>query len=384
MTVYKLYLKIMKANVGTIVLYLAIFFGITMILQSVTKDTAAGSYSAQSLKVGIVDEDGGALAHSLTDYLGTCHEILMLEDDTKILQENLFYGNVDYIVRIPANFKKVCLEDGQKLSVTKIPGSYNGYYVDQQMNNFLNNAAAYDAAGYTDDELILALSQEATAAVSLISTDTNDGTQTAYNYYFQLLPYLFLSVLCYVFGYILIAIHKGQLPKRMAASAVSARRQSLEGLLAAATLGMGLWLFCIVMAVILYQKPLLGDSGFVYYLANSFALMLVTLAIAYFISTLVNNRDALTGITNILSLGMSFLCGVFVPLNIMSKGVRNAAQLLPVYWFENANKLLYEYGSITGSVRTSVLSSIGIQLVFAAAFVGIALAVTKYKRQTNA
>ena len=80
------------------------------------------------------------------------------------------------------------------------------------------------------------------------------------------------------------------------------------------------------------------------------------------------------------SLGMCFLCGVFVPLDVLNKGVITVAQFLPVYWYEKANDMLADFGNITGSVRTEVLQAVGIQLVFAAAILCIAMAVSKKKR----
>ena len=62
MTVYKGYMKIVKQNKALILLYLAIFFGVTMMFQSVAGSTMPTSYQAASVKVGIVDKDGGPLA----------------------------------------------------------------------------------------------------------------------------------------------------------------------------------------------------------------------------------------------------------------------------------------------------------------------------------
>ena len=104
MTVFKGYMKIVKANVGLILMYLAIFFGITMMIQAVTKDTGSGSYSAESVRVGIVDEDGGALAKGLKEYLGQFHNLTMIDNNKEKLQESLFYRELEYIVKIPDGF----------------------------------------------------------------------------------------------------------------------------------------------------------------------------------------------------------------------------------------------------------------------------------------
>ena len=44
MTVYKGYMKILKQNKGLILLYLVIFFSVTMMFQSVAKNDIPGNY----------------------------------------------------------------------------------------------------------------------------------------------------------------------------------------------------------------------------------------------------------------------------------------------------------------------------------------------------
>ena len=110
------------------------------------------------------------------------------------------------------------------------------------------------------------------------------------------------------------------------------------------------------------------------------SLFFVALSIAYFSGSLVTNKDALTGTMNIISLGMCFLCGVFVPLDYISTGVKNVSQFLPVYWYEKTNDQLAQFGNIVDSIQTDVFKSLGIQLVFVAAFVCISMAVSKLKK----
>ena len=89
----------------------------------------------------------------------------------------------------------------------------------------------------------------------------------------------------------------------------------------------------------------------------------------------------LSGVSNIVSLGMCFLSGVFVPMSIMDKKVLQIAQFLPAYWYENVNETLSQYHIISGDVAVDVWKSMGIQIVFALAFLAMILAVSKYKRQ---
>lgn len=271
----------------------------------------------------------------------------------------------------------------KELAVTKVPGSYTAFYVDQQINSYLNDARTCYAAGLSQEETAQSLAKLETAQVELLDTGRISGQRPAYGFYFRYIPYLFLSILCYVMGHVLTAFHRGDLPKRMRASAVSARRQSLEGLLAAAVVGLGLWAVTITGAFIWYYRNLKERGGGIYFLLNTLLMMLVALSISYLVGMLVHGKNVvntLNGVVNVLSLGMSFLCGVFVPLELLSKGVRTAAQFLPVYWYETVNGLLVEYGTVTGEVKQAVLQGLGMQFVFVVALVSVVMVLAKRKK----
>ena len=219
MTVFKGYMKIIGQNRMLILLYVAIFFGCTILFQS-TAGKSETSYQAEKLNIGIVDEDGGSLAESLTEYLGNLHHLIPVENDVSEIQEKLYYREVDYVVRIPENFYEKCIKGDEKLSVTKIPDTYSGSYVDQQINSFLNNARTYQAAGFTEAEAASALERTQSVKVTFLK-DGKNTEDAPYVYYFRYMPYLFLALSGFVMGNILIVFHNPDLKKRMAPSPVS-------------------------------------------------------------------------------------------------------------------------------------------------------------------
>lgn len=379
MTVFKGYMKIIKYNRWLIFMYLAIFFGVIIMFQAAAGQEGAGTYQAHSVKIALVGDEESSFSKAFQAYLGRFHEVRTMEDDTASLQENLFYRNIEYIVRIPQNFYEACVKEGEKLSVTKVPGSYTAFYVDQQINSFLNNARVYYAAGFSEEETAQALEEMEAAQVEMHNLNGNAGEMPKHAFYYRYLPYLYMAVLCYVMGNVLSAFRKGDLPRRMRACAVSARRQSMEGLLAASVMGVSLWGLSIAVSLIFYKESLLGSSGFVYLLMNSLLLLAMSLALSYFVGYMTKSSEALNGIVNVISLGMCFLCGVFVPLEYMSTGVKKAAQFLPIYWYEVVNDLLTEYGTITEQVKMRIYQSFGIQLAFTVALVCVTLAVAKKK-----
>lgn len=383
MTVYKGYMKIMWKNRGLILMYLAIFTGITVMFQKLNQQDPIGSYQTESVRVAVVDEDGGSMARGLKEYLGQFHEVSTVEHDKAKLQEDMFYRDVEYIVWIPERFFETCIEEGKEISVTKVPGSYTAFYVDQQINSFLNDARSFVAAGFTEEETAQSLERLEPAQVELLDTGRVSGRTSNYGFYFQYIPYLFLSILCYVMGNVLVAFRRGDLPKRMRACAVSARRQNLEGLLAAATLGLCLWAVSMAGAFVRYRGILSDRGGTGYFLLNTLLMMAVALTISYLVGILVRGKsvaNTLNGVVNVLSLGMCFLCGVFVPLELMNKGVKTVAQFLPVYWYEVVNGLLVEFGTVTGEAKQAVLQGLGMQFMFVVALVCVTMAVSKWRR----
>jgi ABC-2 type transport system permease protein len=85
-------------------------------------------------------------------------------------------------------------------------------------------------------------------------------------------------------------------------------------------------------------------------------------------------------IANIIGLGMSFLCGVFVPQNMLSPGLLSFAKFLPAYWYTRVNDMLGGLSNESVNLQF-VMTAFGIQLLFAATLFAAALATTKIKQR---
>lgn len=381
MTVFKCYMKILKKNIGLISIYLVIFFSTAMILQASAKKEHLEDFEKARINLAIADQDDSTLSHALTEYLKTIHNVYRISAEPTVMQEELFYRNAEYIVQIPKDFYKTCIVDENPLSVTKVPGSYSSFYVDQQINAWLNSIRTYTAAGFSQKEAAAAALEQSVSEVTMYHDEETAVETPGYTYYFRYIPFLFLAVLCYSMGYILLAFRKEDIQKRMLASAISTRRQNLEGLLAMFTISLLLWLIAVVGAGVMYGKELLTSKVLGYYLLNTFLMLTIALSLAYLIGLFIKNSNMLNGISNIISLGICFLSGVFVPMNIMDKKVLMVAQFLPVYWYENVNETLSRYHVVSGKVAVDIWKSMGIEVMFTFALLALILAVSKYKRQ---
>lgn len=381
MTVFKCYMKILRQNIGLVIMYLAIFFSVAIVMQFAAGKSEDSLFETASIDLGGVNEDGGTLAQGLVDYLSGIHHVVLMDNDPEQLQENLFYRNVEYILQIPADFYETCMVNGESLKVTKVPGSYSSFYVDQQISSYLNTIQTYLAAGFSQEKAIQAVKEETHEPVTKLTFDSGTSDTSPYTYYFRYIPYLFLGALCYTMGYILMAFKKGDIQKRMEASAISVRRQSVEGLLATGMIGVVLWLIGFLGVTFMYGSRFWQSGLCVYYILNTFTMLIVALSLSYLIGMFITNSNLLSGVANLVSLAMCFLCGVFVPMDVMDKSVLKFAQFLPVYWYEQVNEILSRHHTLSPEFLGQVLIGIGIQLLFAAAFISLILVVSRYRKE---
>lgn len=381
MTVFKCYMKILRQNIGLVIMYLAIFFSVAIVMQFAAGKSEDSLFETASIDLGVVNEDGGTLAQGLVDYLSGIHHVMLMDNNPEQLQENLFYRNVEYILQIPADFYETCMVNGESLKVTKVPGSYSSFYVDQQISSYLNTIQTYLAAGFSQEKAIQAVKEETHEPVTKLTFDSGTSDTSPYTYYFRYIPYLFLGALCYTMGYILMAFKKRDIQKRMEASAISVRRQSVEGLLATGMIGVVLWLIGFLGVTFMYGSRFWQSGLCVYYILNTFTMLIVALSLSYLIGMFITNSNLLSGVANLVSLAMCFLCGVFVPMDVMDKSVLKFAQFLPVYWYEQVNEILSRHHTLSPELLGQVLIGIGIQLLFAAAFISLILVVSRYRKE---
>ena len=100
---------------------------------------------------------------------------------------------------------------------------------------------------------------------------------------------------------------------------------------------------------------------------------------SFIVGVLVEKETIVSAVTNVISLGMCFVCGVFVSMSMLSEGVRKAAHFLPVYWYETVNEIIGNNVQFTAAQSAAVWGGIGIQVIFAVFFLSVGLVASKYK-----
>jgi len=150
---------------------------------------------------------------------------------------------------------------------------------------------------------------------------------------------------------------------------------------ATGTLTAAIWLVFQILGVACYGGEMFSKTGLLAML-NSFIFMVVAVGITVLIAQFgIAGDDVCSMIGNTVSLGMAFLCGVFVPQDLLGEGVLKAASFLPAYWLVRANNMLFGL-SDEGYSLGKYLSYLGIEALFAVVLFAAAAVVAKVKRQS--
>lgn len=134
-----------------------------------------------------------------------------------------------------------------------------------------------------------------------------------------------------------------------------------------------------MIGVAILGKTIFTLNG-LWYVINSFVFTLCSLTMALFISGLISNKNAITGVVNVVALGSAFLCGAFIPMSMLPDGVLKFAHVLPSYWYIKSNELLKTMEIFDLTNLKPILLNLGMLLLFSVIFIILNNYVTRKKR----
>ena len=173
MTVFKGFLTITKRNLGYVFMYIIIFLTITIAVQKSELTDTDKMFEQTKLDIAVIDHDKSPVSEALTDYLASRHNLIDIPDTKTAIQDNLFYRHVYYVLTIPKDFTQSCKSKTASLTVTKVPGSTSGYYVDSQVNAWVQEMHMLLASGYSAEDATVMLNEAMTEESHVTMLDQN-------------------------------------------------------------------------------------------------------------------------------------------------------------------------------------------------------------------
>ncbi|NMC55883.1 MAG: ABC transporter permease [Eubacteriaceae bacterium] len=386
MQVFKVFFKLIKRNFGEILLYLIIFLILAVVLSSVnTGSQYSGFNQTKSRIVFINNDENSAIVDGLEDYLAKNAVIVDMKDDSRTLQDALFYRDIEYIVKVPMGFsEKFYKGSDAKLEITKIPDSISGVYMDNMIDKYLNTARIYvnNMKNISDEELISYIQKDLSQTANVNLSSANTVKEKDFSYYYNYSAYSLSAILILGVCSVMLVFNKLDLKRRNLCSPVKGRSINLQLILGNLVFAFGAWFIVVIVSMLLYKKDMFTLNGILMIL-NSFIFTIATLSISFLISNIIKSRPAMSAAANVVALGSSFISGVFVPQYLLSAKVLTIASFTPTYWYVKANIIISSLSQFNAQSLKPVFTNMLIVFAFAVAVLAITLVVMKQRKTVS-
>lgn len=377
MQVFKLFFKIAKTKWLATLIFLGIFL---LILNFTDVGGGAQSFSTSKMSLTVYDHDNTDASKRLYEHLKKNNEIVEIEDDKDKIIDALYITSTNYVIDIKEGYaERLAKGETDGLFTTRyLHDSYTNKLADSTLDDYVGTVKAYLAGGMELDKALDAAEEALDIKTDVTMETFSDDSPAAKSApFFNYMPYALLSIIVSVLCPVLIAMNKKEVGFRTKCSSIKLSSVSAQTVAASGIFVAIIWVFLMILGVGKNGGMFTGNMW--YAVLNSVAFTLVCVAVALLFSELGIDDNAQAFATQVLGLGMAFLCGMFVPQEMLSSGVLAAARFLPAYWYVRANDMVCGMSTETFKLST-VLTCIGIQLLFAAAIFAVSLIVKRQKK----
>ena len=382
MTVFKTFFRIVNKLKPTIILYTALL----IIFGAVNMKTSDNNINFVNSKpdILIINQDvNKGLTKNLIDYMKKNSNIMKVENNEEKINDALFYREVSYVIYIPKDYRKnVLLGKNPKLDIKKTD-EYDAHLSEMMLKRYIKLQNIYNEEAGSEDELITLINDNINDDVNVKITSKVDTSKT-YNiaYYFNFASYSILAIIIYIVCLVLCSFKEESISKRINISSINYKSHNNKILLASIVFSSIVWLLFVIIGVIVVGDIMFSIRGLIS-IINSFIFTFCALTLSILISSITNNKNAISGIVNVIALGSAFLCGAFVPAEYLPSSVLNFAHILPAYYYINSNDLLKNIDVINISSMHPIIINMVIIIIFSILFIILNNVVTRKKRKSN-
>ena len=379
MIVFSTFWRIVKKYKGTILLYtvmLIMFGGINL-----TSNSTNDMFTPTKPNIFIVNKDSNmGLTKNLINYLKKNTNVVSLEDDEENINDALFDRDISYVIYIPKNYSKDVLDKKDVTIDIKSSKDYTSSLTEIMLDKYLNVQSNLVNITNNQDELVNMINNTLDVnSEVVVSSKLDNSYLNRVSRYFNFGSYSLLAVIIFIVTLVINSFKENTINKRIIVSSFNYKKHNSLLMLSSFVYSLIVWVLFSLLSVILLGKDMISIRGILYFV-NTFMFVMPTLSFGILISTLVNNKDSIGGIVNVVSLGSAFLCGAFIPTEYLPKIVLSIAHIFPAYYFIDSNNLLSSMEIINFSNLTPVFINYFVLIIFMLIFIVVNNYVLKKKR----
>ena len=379
MIVFSTFWRIVKKYKGTILLYtvmLIMFGGINL-----TSNSTNDMFTPTKPNIFIVNKDSNmGLTKNLINYLKKNTNVVSLEDDEEKINDALFYRDISYVIYIPKNYSKDVLDKKDVTIDIKSSKDYTSSLTEMMLDKYLNVQSNLVNITNNQDELVNMINNTLDVnSEVVVSSKLDNSYLNRVSRYFNFGSYSLLAVIIFIVTLVINSFKENTINKRIIVSSFNYKKHNSLLMLSSFVYSLIVWVLFSLLSVILLGKDMISLRGILYFV-NTFMFVMPTLSFGILISTLVNNKDSIGGIVNVVSLGSAFLCGAFIPTEYLPKIVLSIAHVFPAYYFIDSNNLLSSMEIINFSNLIPVFINYFVLIIFMLIFIVVNNYVLKKKK----
>ena len=381
MSVLKAFFKITRSNLKILLIYCACSMVMSIVFAS-SEDSRVEVFTQEKVKVAVIDEDNTESSEALKDYLEDTQELVNVGDTDDKIQDDLYFGRVKYLVRIPEGFEKsLTKDDDYTLKTTCAPGSYNGVFLDMSIEEFVTKYKSFLALGLDRKDAIEKTRQNLSlnADVETYIPENKSKDVPKFYTFFLFMGYGFIAILCHALGSVMVSFNAEDMRKRMNCSALSVKMRNFYMVLGCLVITTVVWAIYQVVALAFAHESMFATETTPFIIANSFILAIMAMSVGFLAGTIAKHDGHVAICSVSASMVFSFLGGVFVSLDYLSPSVLRISRFVPTYWYVSVLDKLTMATKMDSELTKVFFNGIGIQLVFAITFAAIAFLVSRSK-----
>ena len=377
MQVFKAFLKVLKKNSFTAVAFIGVFMAFALLASngSVSVETSVGI----DIPVAVFDEDGTPESRAFREFIDEKYDIIDIKNDRDVILDMLYYEEAGCAFVINKGYsEKLAAGDTEGIiSSYHVHGSYAEVVAEKVVSDYIMTVKAYTTAGLPLSEAVenagSDLLTETDVKVESFVEDEGDFSSKFAGYY-RYMPYILISAILSALCPVLMIMNRKDLRYRTNCSSVAPNSYTMQIFAGGGLFVLGVWLLFMGVGLYMYGGLFRGKAWIA--VLNSAILSAFVTSLAVFIASVVESQNILNLLIQILGLGMSFICGIFIPQSYLGDGVLAVGRFFPVYWYVKLNDMLCgDARYSTGMAVTCLLIEAG----YAAALLLITLLIRRVR-----
>ncbi|MFC3901100.1 ABC transporter permease [Aliicoccus persicus] len=370
MTVFKaILLHFWRYKFALLVFTLAFFF-----LAFIFSQSSSDEFELTALELQIVDYSDDEVSRGLIENLSQDNNVEVVDKTRSELQEEILLMSSDGVIIIEEGLKERFINGDGTVEVIvdeRIAGTF-------QVKNVVNKYFQYlDAEYQANDEInVQAVNETMKNTISIELLDAGETTQQS-NFdslrnYMNFMGYVLLLLITIVGGNVMTDVNQPVINNRVKVSPIKQLTYSVQTILGQSVVVTVMVMLFLGFAFILRHDHLDGVP-IVNMIAAAATLPLLGLSILHLMNAITNNKFVINSIANFVIIGMAFLSGIMIPIELFGDGMLQLAKMMPLYYYTQI------YSDIDNSL-VDALPSISIVVLFSVALIILGTVISKNRR----